>query len=92
MTARFSFVLLRHRAKNPPHCHSKPLGEESARYARNGISMVERGDSPVRGNVCYNRVGRGLAPAVRCLNSENFAPAAGFAVNYGTVKTVPYGL
>ena len=37
---------------------------------------VGRGDSPDRGNVCYNRVGRGLAPAARSPNSENFAPAA----------------
>ena len=48
------------------------------------IYTVWRGDSPDRGNVCYNKVGRGLAPAARCPNSENFAPAAGFAVNYGT--------
>ena len=27
------------------------------------IYTVGRGDSPVRGNFCYNRVGRGLAPA-----------------------------
>ena len=26
--------------------------------------------SPVRGNVCYNRVGRGLAPAAKCPFSE----------------------
>ena len=32
------------------------------------------------------RVGRGLAPAARCPNSENFVPAAGFALNYGTGK------
>ena len=34
-----------------------------APYARNIFFRVVAGDSPVRGNVCYNRVGRGLDPA-----------------------------
>ena len=39
-------------------------------YARNIFFRVVAGDSPDRGNVCYNRVGRGLAPAARCPFSE----------------------
>ena len=41
-----------------------------APYARNIFFRVVAGVSPVRGNVCYNRVGRGLAPAARCPFSE----------------------
>ena len=40
MTARLSFVLLRHRAKNPPHCHSEPFGEES-RFAQVYCVLLE---------------------------------------------------
>ena len=41
-----------------------------APYARNIFFRIVACDSPVRGNVCYNRVGRGLAPAVFAPSDE----------------------